>query len=161
MSTEALQQIAQVAQVAAPIGQGFSDRASGEYNAGIYRTQGRQALEASAYAEAASRRDGRSAIAQQAANAIADGGAGSSAFDVIRQNEVNLIANALAIRHRGQTEAAGFESRAAMAEYEGEQALYSGIQSAGSKLMQTAAQRRARELELEGLTQRRRAKAGI
>lgn len=161
MSTEALQQIAQVAQVAGPIGQGIAERSAGQTNAELYRRQGGQALAASAYQEALARREGRSLVAQQEANAIADGSAGSSQIDVIRQNEVNMIANALAIRHRGATEAAGFESRAQMAEYEGEKAMFEGIQSASSKLMMTLAERRAQEQELEGLAKRRRAKAGI
>lgn len=161
MSTEAIQLIAQATQVVAPIGQGFADRASAGYNADIYRKQAGQAVDAAAYQESLARREGRSVIAQQEANALAEGGAGSSQIDVIRQNEVNLIANALAIRHRGATEAAGYESRAAMAEYEGDQALYGGVQAAGSQLLMTAAKRRQIEREAEQGTARRRAKVGV
>lgn len=142
-----LAQLMQLTGALAPVGQGFADRAAGEANAGIYRTQARQALDAAAYDEARARREGRSIIAQQAANVLAEGGGDGSQMDVIRQNEVNLIADALAIRRRGQVEAAGLKSRADMAEYEGEQALYGGIASAGSKLLMTGAERAQRERE--------------
>jgi hypothetical protein len=97
---------------------------------------------------------GRSEIAQQVANASADGATDSSQMDVIRQNEVNLIADALAIRRRGQVEAAGYESRARVAKYEGDQSLYGGISGAGSKLLMTAADRAAEQKRLETLSQR-------
>lgn len=149
--TETLLQIAQGVGVLAPIGRGFATRAAGEANADIYRGQGRAALDAAAADETRFRRSARSAIAQQTANVLAEGQGESSAMDVVRQNEVNLIADALAIRHRGQIEAAGYESRAQASEYEGEQALYGGLASAGSKLLMTATERRALERRAEKL----------
>jgi hypothetical protein len=130
---------------ASQVGQGFADRSAAGANADIYRTQARQALDAAAYDEAAARREGRQVIARQAAAAIAEGQGDSSAIDVIRQNEVNLIADALAVRRRGQVAAAGFTSRANAAEYEGDQALYRGIAGAGASLMTTAAEKDALE----------------
>lgn len=139
--------LVQMAANLAPAGQGFVDRAAGDANARTYRTQSRQVLDAAAYDEARARREGRSIIAQQTANVLAEGGGDGSQMDVIRQNEVNLIADALAIRRRGQVEAAGLKSRADMSEYEGEQALYGGIASAGAKLLMTGAERAQRERE--------------
>lgn len=148
MSEEAIQQIAQATKVAAPIGQGFAERTAGRYNADIYRTQARQALMSTAYDEARARREGRSIIASQAAKVIEGGGADSSAMDVVRQNEVNLIADALAIRARGANAAAGFESRARASEYEGDQALYGGLTSAGAQLLRMPYERRRRILSV-------------
>lgn len=141
--TETLIDIMQAVQVAAPIGQGIVDSQTGQANADILRTQSRYALQAAADQETIARKEGRQVIAQQAANVLAEGGGDSSAMDVVRQNEVAMIANALAIRRRGQVEAAGYESRARLAEYEGDQSLYGGLTSAGAKLLTTAAERRA------------------
>lgn len=145
MSTEALQQIAQAAKIAAPIGQGISDYQTGMYNAGLARTQAAATYASAGAEETRVRRNSRAAIAQQVANQAANGvGFDSSSADVIRQNEVTAIADALAVRHRGAIEAAGFESRAAMTEYEATQALYGGLQGAGTELLMTAAEKRAR-----------------
>lgn len=142
--TETLLEIAKGVGVVAPIGQGFADRSAARYNAGLSRLQGRAALSTAAAEEALQRRQGRSVIAQQIANQAANGvGADSSQADVIRQNEVNLIADALAIRHRGSIEAASYESRAAMSEREGDQAFYRGLQGAGANLLMTEFERRA------------------
>ncbi len=145
----------------APAGQGFADRSAARANADIYRQQAREIAASTAQDETNARREGRAVIASQAARVIAEGGGDSSQMDVVRQNEVNLIADALAIRRRGQVAAAGFESRARASEYEGDQALYGGIASAGSGLLMTAAERRARTMELEKLQTRRRSKAGV
>lgn len=143
--TETLLQIMQAAQVAAPIGQGVVDYQTGQANADILRTQGRYAVQGAAEEETLARREGRQVIAQQAANVLAEGGGDSSQMDVVRQNEVAMIANALAIRRRGAVQAAGYESKARMSEYEGEQSFYSGVTASGSKLLTTAAERRALE----------------
>ena len=42
---------------------------------------------------------------------------------------------ALAERYRGEIDAAGLESKAKMAKYEGDQALYGGLTSAGVNLL--------------------------
>lgn len=144
--TETLIQIMQAAQGVATVGQGVVDYQAGQANAETLRTQGRYALQAAAEEETLARREGRQVIAQQAANVLAEGGGEGSQMDVVRQNEVATIANALAIRRRGQVQALGYESRARGAEYEGTQALFSGISAAGSKLLMTAAERRALEL---------------
>lgn len=160
MSTEALQQIAQVAKIAAPIGQGISDQGTANYNADVLHTQAGYALQSAGAEETRMRRNSRAAIAQQVANQAANGvGFDSSAADVIRQNEVNAIADALAVRHRGQIEAAGFESRAAMTRFEGEQALYGGIQSAGTELLMSAADKRAQQRQLAMAEAARKARA--
>ena len=159
--TETLLDAFKGAAALAPAGQGFADRSASYTNAGIYRQQGREAVASAAQDEAIARREGRAAIASQAARVIAEGGGDSSQMDVIRQNEVNMIADALAIRRRGQVAAAGFESRARASEYEGDQALYGGVASAGTNLLMTAAERRSRGLELEKSQTRRRSKAGV
>jgi len=159
--TETLLDLAKFAGVVAPVGQGLADRSAARYNADVYRTQARQTLEAAATDEALARREGRQVTAKQAASAYAEGQGDSSAMDVIRQNEVNLIADALAIRRRGQVQAEGFSSRAAMAEYEGDQALYAGLQGTGAELLTTVAERRARERQLEEMRSRRRSKAWV
>lgn len=128
---------------AAQVGQGFADRSAAGANADIFRTQAQQTLQAAAGDEAMARREGRQIIARQAAAAIAEGQGDSSAMDVVRQNEVNLIADALAIRRRGEVAAAGYASRAAASEYEGEQALYRGLSGAGASLLTTAAEKDA------------------
>lgn len=145
MSTEVLQQIAQASGIAATAGQGFVDREAGQAQADIYRTQGRQAAASAGYDEARARREARQIIAQQVAQASADGSISGSSGDVIRQNEVNLIADALAIRQRGQVQATGFESRARAAEYEADLAPYGSIASAGARLLETQYQRRLRQ----------------
>lgn len=145
---ETIELLAQAVGIAAPIGQGFADRAAGEANAKILRTQGRYVTQAAADEETRARRDARQVISQQAANVLAEGGGDSSAMDVVRQNEVNLIADALAIRRRGEVQAAGFKQRADMAEYEGGLALADGFGAAGAKLLMTAAERKARERRL-------------
>lgn len=150
MSTEAIQAIAQASAVAAPIGQGFVDRSTADANAGILRQQGQQAAETAAYNETLSRRDSRSVIAQQFANALAEGGADSSAIDVIRQNEVNLIADALAIRAKGKMDVAGFESKANAVQAEGKQAFASGLLSGGAELLRKPYERRLKALQMEG-----------
>lgn len=160
MSTEAIQQIAEVAKIAAPIGQGMSDQATANYNADVLHTQAGYALAAASAEEARMRRNSRAAIGQQVANQAANGvGFDSSSADVIRQNEVNAIADALAVRHRGQIEAAGFESRAAMTRYEGQQAFLSGIQSAGTELLMSAADKRAQQRQLDKAEAARKARA--
>lgn len=156
MAEENLLQIAQGLKAVAPVGQGFADRSALRYNAGAYREQARQTTEAAGADEAAYRRNARAEIAKQVASASAEGQSDSSAADVIRQNEVNLIRDALMIRSRGERQAAGLNSRAAMAEYEGEQALYSGIQGTGAQLLTTAAEKRARERSLSAASSRRR-----
>lgn len=144
--TETLSQIARAAQVAAPIGQGFVNRDAGRTAAGVLRTQGRAALESAAYDEARARREGRQIIAQQEAAALAEGQGGSSSIDVIEQNRVNLIADALAVRARGQMDAAGYESRARVADYEADQAVFEGLATAGEKLLISPYERRRRAL---------------
>ena len=156
MAEENLLQIAQGFKVAAPIGQGFADRSAGRYNADAYRAEAQQTYQAAAADETAARREGRAAIARQVASASAEGQSDSSAADVIRQNEVNLIRDALMIRSRGARQGAGLMSRADMAQYEGDQALYAGIQGSGAQLLTTAGERRAKELSLERATARRR-----
>ena len=135
---DTLQMLMKGAQAVAPMGQGFVDRDAARYNADVLRTQRRAVLSSAAAEESLQRRQGRSLIAQQVANMAKNGvGADSSQADVVRQNEVNLIADALAIRHRGEIEAAGYESRARMAEYEGEQSFYHGLQGSASQLLTT------------------------
>lgn len=128
---------------AAQVGQGFADRAAAGANADLYRMQARQVLQGAAYDETAARREARQIVARQAAAAIAEGQGDSSAMDVVRQNEVNLIMDALAIRRRGEVAAAGYTSRAAASEYEGDQALYRGLSGAGASLLTTAAEKDA------------------
>lgn len=143
MSEEALQAISQVSAVAAPVGQGFSDRAAANQNAATLRTQAGQALASAAYDETRVRNNNTQIIARQTADAIANGSfEGGSGADVIRQNEVNTIADALAIRARGQIEAAGYESKAAAVKREGARAPYAGLAGAGSQLLSTAAARK-------------------
>ena len=162
MSTEALDQIAQVMKIAAPIGQGIVDQQTGNTNAELLRTQGRYALAGAAAEEARVRRAGRAGIAQQVANQAANGaGFDSSSADVIRQNEVNSIADALAVRYKGALEATGYDARAAMAEYEGTQSLYSGISSAGTQLLMTEAEKRAKARELAQLSAARKRDLGV
>jgi hypothetical protein len=156
MEPDALLQIAQATKAVAPIGQGFVDRGAARYNADVYRTQAQQTVQAAAEDETAARREGRAAIASQIAGASAEGQGDSSAADVIRQNEVNLIRDALMIRARGDRQASGLKSRAAMSEYEGDQALYEGIQGTGASLLTTAGERRAKELSLERARARRK-----
>lgn len=144
MSTEALQMIAQATGIGATVGQGFVDRSAGEAQAGALRQQAQQATASAAYDETRAVRERRSIIAQQVAAASADGSLDGSSADVIRQNEVNLIADALAIRARGKMQAAGFESRARVADYEAGQAVPGALSSAGARLLETAYQRRMR-----------------
>jgi hypothetical protein len=143
--SEALLQIAQAAGFVGQVGQGFADRATGQAQADIYRTQGRYAVQDAATEETLYRRSARSEIAQQTANVLAEGGGDGSQLDVVRQNEVNLIADALAIRRKGQIAATGYESRAKASEYEGDQALFGSVASAGSKFLMTTAERKALE----------------
>ena len=144
MSTEALQMIAQATGIGATVGQGFVDRSAGEAQAGALRQQAQQATASAAYDETRAVRERRSIIAQQVAAASADGSLDGSSADVIRQNEVNLIADALAIRARGKMQAAGFDSRARVAGYEAGQAVPGALSSAGARLLETAYQRRLR-----------------
>lgn len=156
MAEESFLQIAQALKAGAPVGQGFADRGAARYNAGAYREQARQTVEAAGADEASHRREARAAIARQVASVSAEGQGDSSAMEKVRENEVNLIRDALLIRGRGERQAAGLSSRAAMAEYEGEQALYSGIQGTGAQLLTTAAEKRARERGLAAASSRRR-----
>lgn len=144
MGGESLLEIFKGVQAVAPLGQGFADRSAATYNAGIFRKQAGQARQAAAYDESAQRRAGAQVIAQQTANALADGGAGGSSIDVIRQNDINLRLDALMTRARGEAEAEAFRSRAKMAEHEGDRALYSGLQGTGAQLLQNEFERRAR-----------------
>lgn len=144
MGGDTLLNIFKGVQAVAPVGQGFADRSAADYNAGIFNTQAKQALNAAAYDEAAQRRAGTAEIAQETANAVAQGGAGSSQIDVIRQNDVNLRLDALMTRYRGQAEAEAYRSRAKMAQLEGDRALYAGIQGTGAQLLENEFDRRAR-----------------
>lgn len=144
MGGETLLDIFKGAQAVAPLGQGFADRSASRYNANIFRTQAGQAIEAAAANEAMQRREGTQAIASQVAATAAEGQTGSSAMDVIRQNDVNLRRDALMIRAKGQAEAEAFRSRAKMAELEGDRALYSGLQGMGSELLKSSFERRRR-----------------
>jgi hypothetical protein len=162
MSTEALDQIAQAAKIAAPIGQGIVDYQTGNANADTLRTQAGYVANSAAAEEALVRRKGRADIAQQIANQAANGaGFDSSSADVIRQNAVNSIADALAVRYRGQVEAQGYEARAAQAEYDAKQSLYAGISSAGTQLLMTEAEKRAQERQLAKLAAARKSGTGV
>jgi hypothetical protein len=156
MGGETLLDIFKSVQSLAPIGQGFADRSASRYNAGVLRKQAGQSREAAAYDESAMRRNRTQIIAEQTASAIGDGGAGSSAMDVIRQNDVNLRLDELARRWRGEVEATGLRSQAAMVELEGDRALYSGLQGAGANLLKTSFERRAEERAKADAEERRR-----
>jgi hypothetical protein len=162
MSTEALDQIAQAAKIVAPIGQGIVDSQTADANAATLRTQAGYARAGAAAQESMTRREGRAAIAQQVANQAANGaGFDSSSADVIRQNEVSSIADALAIRYRGQLEAQGYESKAAAVEYEGKQSLYGGIASAGTQLLMTEAEKRSQAKQLAAMAASRKRNMGV
>lgn len=142
MGGDTLQALFQSAADIAPIGQGFADRAAADYNANIFNTQARQAIGAANYDEATQRRQAAQVIAQQEVNAAANGASDSSQIDVIRQNDVNLRADVLKRRFAGEVEAAGYRSKAAMATFEGDQALYAGLAGAGANLLKTQFEQR-------------------
>lgn len=150
MSEQVIQQIAQAAKIAAPVGQGLANRDAARGAADTYRTQAGQATQSAAYDEARARREGREAVARQAASAIGEGQGDSSAMDVVRQNEVNMIADALAIRARGKMEAAGYESRAKASDYEGDQAFNAGLAGSGAELLRSPYERRQAALRVAG-----------